>query len=197
MTSGWEVAAVAAGGYLLGSLPSGYLVTRAARGVDVRAVGSGNVGATNVVRAAGVGPGLLVFVLDAGKGALSVWLARALLPEAPFAQVLAGLAAFAGHVAPFTLGFRGGKGVATALGVLAVLVPAAAACGLLAYAFVLLLTRVSSLSSLLAGPAALAAATRWPGTRLAVGLTSTLYLAMLWTHRGNIRRLWRRVERRL
>ncbi len=197
MTGGLAAAAAAALGYVLGSFPSGYLVARAVRGVDVRAVGSGNVGATNVVRAAGWAPGLLVLFLDAGKGALAVLLAQALFPQAPLLPALAGLSAFWGHVAPVWLGFRGGKGVATALGVLAVLVPAAALAGVLAYALVFLLSRVSSLASLVAGPAALAAAALWPGTRLAVGLTLALYLGMLWTHRGNIRRLWRRVERRL
>ncbi len=189
--------AVAAMGYLLGSVPSGYLVARAARGVDVRAVGSGNTGATNVVRAAGVGPGLLVLLLDAGKGTLAVLLAGVLFPGAAGLQALAGLSAFAGHVAPFTLGFRGGKGVATALGVLAVLVPAAALAGVVAYAVFFLWTRISSVGSLAAGAAALAAAAYFPGTRLAVGLTCALYLAILFTHRGNIRRLWRRLERRL
>ena len=197
MTPAWAVAALAAAGYLLGSLPSGYLVARAVRGVDVRTVGSGNVGATNVARAAGVGPALVVLLLDAGKGALAVLLARAVLPGAPFVQAVAGLGAFLGHVAPVWLGFRGGKGVATALGVLAILVPAAALAGVLAYALVFLLTRTSSLGSLVAAPVAVAAAVRWPGTRLSVGLTSALTVAILWTHRGNIRRLWRRVERRL
>ncbi len=196
MSPGLTAVAVTGGGYLLGSVPVGYLLGRAVR-VDVRAVGSGNIGATNVARALGPGPGLLVLFLDAAKGALAVLLAQAMAPEAPRLQALAGLAAFAGHVAPVWLGFRGGKGVATALGVLAVLVPAAALAGAVAYAAVFLLTRVSSLGSLLAGPAALAAAARWPGTRLALLLTGTLYLAILWTHRGNIRRLWRRVERRL
>jgi glycerol-3-phosphate acyltransferase PlsY len=87
--------------------------------------------------------------------------------------------------------------VATALGVLAVLVPAAALAAALVYGVVFALTRISSLGSLLAGPAAVAAAAVWPGTRLSIGLSATLYLAMLWTHRGNIRRLARRVERRL
>jgi len=194
---GWAPVALTALGYLLGSVPTGYLVARAVRGVDVRAVGSGNVGATNVARAAGVRPALLVLVLDAGKGALAVLLAGTLVPGVPFLQALAGLGAFLGHVAPVWLGFRGGKGVATALGVLAVLVPAAALAGVLAYTVVFLCTRISSLGSLIAAPVALAAAARWPGTRLSVGLTSTLLLAILWTHRGNIRRLWRRVERRL
>jgi glycerol-3-phosphate acyltransferase PlsY len=183
-------------GYLLGSIPFGVLVARW-RGVDVRASGSGNIGATNVARVAGLGPGLLVLVLDAGKGALAVLLARALLPSAPFVQALSGLAAVLGHLFPFSLGFRGGKGVATALGVLAVFAPAAAVAGGLAYALVFALFRISSLASLLAGPAAVVAAALWPGTRLGVGLTALLYALILFTHRGNIRRLLGHTEGRL
>jgi acyl phosphate:glycerol-3-phosphate acyltransferase len=193
----WAAAALAAGGYLRGSVPFGFLVARAVRGVDVRAAGSGTTGATNVARLVGVGPGLLVLALDAGKGALAVLLARTLMPEAPTVQALAGLASVAGHVAPVWLGFRGGKGVATALGVLAVLVPFAALAAALAYAAVFALTRISSLGSLVAGAAAVAAAAVWPGTRFAIALTASLYLAILWTHRGNIRRLLQRMERPL
>jgi len=197
VTSGWAEAGLAATGYLLGSIPFGFLVARAVRGVDVRAGGSGNTGATNVARLVGVGPGLLVLALDAGKGALAVVLAREFAPLSPRVQALAGLAAVAGHVAPVWLGFRGGKGVATALGVLAVLVPAAALGGGVTYLVVFALTRISSLGSLLAGPAAVAAAALWPGTRLAVAVTASLYVVILFTHRGNIGRLLKRVERPL
>ena len=189
--------ALATLGYLLGSVPFGVLVGKALRGVDVRSAGSGNIGATNVARVLGTGPGLLVLLLDAGKGALAVLVARALAPGALGLQALAGVAAFVGHVAPFSLGFRGGKGVATALGVLGVLVPWAAVAGVLAYALVFAVTRISSLGSLVAGPAALAASALWPGTRLSIALTGSLYLAILFTHRGNIRRLLQRAEERL
>jgi glycerol-3-phosphate acyltransferase PlsY len=193
----WSALALAAAGYLLGSIPFGVLVARAARGVDVRAAGSGNIGATNVARVAGVGAGLLVLVLDAAKGAVAVLLARALLPGAPLVHATTGLAAVVGHVAPFSLGFRGGKGVATGLGVLSVLVPAAALAGVLAYALVFAVSRMSSLGSLVAGPAAVAASALWPGTRLAVGFTLVLYALILFTHRGNIRRLLAHSETRL
>jgi len=176
VTSGWAEAALAATGYLLGSIPFGFLVARAVRGVDVRAAGSGNTGATNVARLVGVGPGLLVLALDAGKGALAVVLAREFAPLSPRVQALAGLAAVAGHVAPVWLGFRGGKGVAVV------------------YLVVFVLTRISSLGSLLAGPVAVAAAALWPGTRLAVAVTASLYVVILFTHRGNIGRLLKRVE---
>jgi len=197
VTGGLAAPAAVAAGYFLGSIPWGLLLARVGRGVDVRTEGSGNIGATNVARVAGFRLGLAVLALDAGKGAAAVRLAETLVPGNQGVAALAGLAAFAGHVAPVWLRFRGGKGVATALGVLTVLVPAAALAAIAVYALVLALTRTSSLGSLLAGPAAIAAAGLFPGTRLAVGLTVALYGAMLWTHRGNIRRLVRRVERRL
>ena len=197
MTPLWSAVGVCFAGYLLGSIPFGVLVARAVRGVDVRAAGSGNIGATNVARVVGVGPGLVVLALDAGKGALAVLSARALLPGAEVAQALTGLCAVLGHIAPVSLGFRGGKGVATALGVLAVLVPAGALAGVLAYAGVFALFRISSLGSLSAGTAAVAASAVWPGTRLSVGLTSLLFALILFTHRGNIRRLLSRQETRL
>jgi glycerol-3-phosphate acyltransferase PlsY len=184
-------------GYLSGSIPFGLLLVRAIRGVDVRAEGSGNIGATNVARVAGKRLGALVLVLDALKGALPVLLARAVEPT-PFVPAAVGLAAFAGHVAPPWLGFRGGKGVATALGVVGVLAPRAALAGALTYAVVLAALRISSVGSLLAGLVAVAVAWLVPGTPPAsAGLTTVLLLAMLWTHRGNIGRLLRRGEPRV
>jgi acyl phosphate:glycerol-3-phosphate acyltransferase len=184
-------------GYLLGSIPFGILVAAAVRGVDVRTAGSGNIGATNVARVVGVGPGLVVLVLDAGKGAAAVLLARALLPGALALQALTGLLAVVGHVAPFSLGFRGWKGVATALGVLSVLVPAAALAGVLAYGGVFALFRISSVGSLTAGAAAVAASAVWPGTWLSFGFTCVIFVLILYTHRGNIRRLLSKSEARL
>ena len=184
-------------GYLAGSIPFGLLVVQATRGVDVRSQGSGNIGATNVARVAGKGLGVLVLALDALKGALPVLLARALEPE-PVVAAGVGLAAFAGHVAPPWLGFRGGKGVATALGVLAVLAPRAALAGAVTYGLVLLALRISSLGSLLAGVVAVTVAWLVPGTPPPfAALASVLFLAMLWTHRGNIGRLLRRGEPRV
>ena len=184
-------------GYLSGSIPFGLLLVRATRGVDVRERGSGNIGATNVARVAGKPLGVLVLVLDALKGALPVLLARA-VESGPVVPAAVGLAAFAGHVAPPWLGFRGGKGVATALGVLAVLAPRAALAGALTYGLVLALWRISSVGSLLAGLVAVAVAWLVPGTPVAsAGLVLVLFAAMLWTHRGNIGRPLRRGEPRV
>ena len=196
-----RLAMIAAGlvllGYLSGSIPFGLILVRATRGVDVRERGSGNIGATNVARVAGKGLGVVVLVLDALKGALAVLLARA-VGASEVVQAAVGLAAFAGHVAPPWLGFRGGKGVATALGVVAVLAPRAALAGALTYALVLALLRISSVGSLLAGIVAVTVAWLVPGTStLAAVLTSVLLAAMVWTHRGNIGRLLRRGEPRV
>jgi glycerol-3-phosphate acyltransferase PlsY len=148
-------------GYLVGSIPFGLLVARIFAGVDVRSVGSGNIGATNVGRAAGVGPAVLTLVLDALKGAVPVSATTWVLAGEPehilsLWRALVGLAAFLGHVFPLWLGFRGGKGVATALGVFAVLAPWAALVGLGTYGVFFLLTRISAVGSLAGTAAAIA-----------------------------------------
>jgi glycerol-3-phosphate acyltransferase PlsY len=190
-------AALAVVGYLSGSVPYGLLLTRMFRGVDVRTSGSGNIGATNVARVAGPGLGALVLILDALKGALPVLLARAVSPDA-VAPALVGLAAFAGHVAPPWLGFRGGKGVATALGVLAVLAPRPALAAVATFGLLFALFRVSSVGSLGAGLVAVLVAWCVEGTpQPAAWLTTGLFLLILWTHRGNLGRLLRRSEPRI
>jgi glycerol-3-phosphate acyltransferase PlsY len=184
-------------GYLAGSIPFGVLVTRWARGVDVRAQGSGNIGATNVARVAGKKLGMLVLVLDALKGTFPVVLALQLMPASPRVHVAVGLAAFLGHCYPVWLKMKGGKGVATALGVLIVLVPLGALAGAAVYALVLALTRVSSLGSLVAGVAAVATAAFTARAPEYAVLSGVLFAFMLWTHRSNIRRLLGRTEHRL
>lgn len=155
MTALTLIAVAILGGYLLGAIPTGYIIGKA-RGVDLLTEGSKNIGATNAGRVMGLWWGVLVFALDAGKGALPVLLAG-LLPEPEDAElwpqtlpVLAGIAAFVGHLFPVYLGFRGGKGVATGCGVIAVLVPALTAIVLAAWAVVLFLTRYMSVASLTA-----------------------------------------------
>lgn len=184
-------------GYLAGSIPFGVLVTRWRRGVDVRAQGSGNIGATNVARVAGKKLGMVVLVLDALKGAIPVLLALQMIPESPRVHVAVGLAAFLGHCYPVWLKLKGGKGVATALGVLIVLIPLAALAGAAVYALVLVTTRVSSLGSLLAGMTAVATAAFTASAHEYALLSGILFAFMIWTHRSNIRRLLRRTERKL
>ncbi|WNZ63666.1 glycerol-3-phosphate 1-O-acyltransferase PlsY [Myxococcus sp. MxC21-1] len=183
-------------GYLAGSIPFGVLLTRWLRGVDVRKGGSGNIGATNVTRVAGKKLGAVVLLLDAIKGALPVVLAVRLLPDAPTVHVAVGLAAVLGHIYPVWLKLQGGKGVATALGVLLVLVPQAALAAALVYVAVFAVSRVSSLGSLAAGATAVGTSALTARAVEYAGLSALLFALMLWTHRGNIRRLARRTERR-
>ncbi|MBU8894318.1 glycerol-3-phosphate acyltransferase [Corallococcus sp. H22C18031201] len=183
-------------GYLAGSIPFGVLLTRWFRGVDVRDSGSGNIGATNVTRVAGKKLGLVVLLLDAIKGALPVVLAWVLLPGEPLVHAGVGLAAVLGHVYPVWLKLRGGKGVATALGVLCVLIPTAALAGAAVYVLVVAKWRVSSLGSLTAGIVAILTAVLTARAQEYAILSGVLFTLMLWTHRSNIGRLMRRTERR-
>lgn len=147
--------AIIALAYLLGSVPTGYLLVRLFRHEDIRAIGSGNIGATNVLRSGGKGLGAATFVLDALKGAAAVWLgtvvASILMPSLPFrdAQALAAVSAVIGHMFPVWLRFRGGKGVATGFGVFLVAAPLAALSSIALFTVVLLVTRYVSLASIL------------------------------------------------
>ena len=147
------LALVAAGGYLLGSIPFGVILTRAATGQDVRGIGSGNIGATNVLRTGRKDLAIATLLLDAGKGAVALLIARALF-DSDLAGAIAGGAAFLGHLFPVWLGFKGGTGVATFFGLL---IAAAWPLGLMAGATWILaaaLFRISSLSALIASAAA-------------------------------------------
>ncbi|MBR1836261.1 MAG: glycerol-3-phosphate 1-O-acyltransferase PlsY [Kiritimatiellae bacterium] len=186
----------AACGYLLGSVPFGYLAGRL-RGVDIRKVGSGNIGATNVWRTLGRGPGAAVFLLDALKGAL----AASLFPS-PAAALSGAVGAMLGHSFPVFLGFKGGKGVATGLGVAVGLVPHSAALGLAVWIAVFLCSRYVSLASVAA--AAAVGAAPWfldrggDGCgRIAVcAAVSALAALVVLKHRGNMVRLVRGTENR-
>jgi acyl phosphate:glycerol-3-phosphate acyltransferase len=181
-------------GYLLGSIPFGLILTLLSGGGDIRAIGSGNIGATNVLRTGKKGVAAATLLLDAGKGALAVWLAARFGGE--FAPLLGGAGAFAGHVHPIWLKFRGGKGVATLLGVSAALNPWAGLGFAVAWLGVALVSRVSSLGGMAAGFAAAAVLVLLgdgPG-----GMTvALLALWVLWTHRENIARLRAGTEPRI
>ncbi|QRN95256.1 glycerol-3-phosphate acyltransferase [Archangium violaceum] len=183
-------------GYLAGSVPFGVLLTRWFRGVDVRQIGSGNIGATNVTRVAGKKLGAVVLLLDALKGALAVALAQWLMPDEPRIHAAVGLAAFLGHVYPIWLKLNGGKGVATALGVIAVLVPLAAIAGALVYAGLVAAWRVSSIGSLAGGVTAVVVASLTARAPEYAWLSALLFALILWTHRSNILRILRHTERR-
>lgn len=185
----YELLPLLLGAYLLGAVPFGLLVTRIFAGKDVRSVGSGNIGATNVVRAAGKVAGALTLVLDAAKAALPTLLALKLFGLGVASAV--GMAAFVGHLFPVYLRFHGGKGVATALGIFLVLAPWVALGALAAYALTLGLTRVSALGSLAAVSVALALVilTRKPPPVLAAGLG--IWLLITYRHRSNLA-AWRK-----
>src|SRR5580704_14499969 len=136
--------------YLLGSIPFGYLLVRIFRKQDIRTTGSGNIGATNVARSGAKGLGILTLLLDCGKAYLAVKIAQHLAPGNYGLAVAAAVAAILGHVFPIWLGFRGGKGVATALGVFLALNWPSALCTLAVFVVVFLLTRYVSLASIIA-----------------------------------------------
>jgi acyl phosphate:glycerol-3-phosphate acyltransferase len=181
-------AAALVGAYLLGSIPFSYLVARRFGVADVRRVGSGNVGATNVMRSAGKTAGILALLLDAMKGALAALLAER-LHASSWLPAVAGLLAVVGHMYPVWLGFRGGKGVATGLGAFLPLAPAAAGLGVLAFVLVLVVWRYVSLASML-GALSLASATLVlhapPITSLCAWVAALMIVAR---HRANLARL--------
>ncbi|WP_292064908.1 glycerol-3-phosphate 1-O-acyltransferase PlsY [Brevundimonas sp. UBA7664] len=148
------LALAAVGGYLLGSIPFGVILTRLATGEDVRSIGSGNIGATNVLRTGRKDLAFATLILDAGKGAAAFLIAQALFPGVPAIAGVAGGAAFLGHLFPVWLGFKGGKGVATFFGLL---LAAAWPLGLMAGATWLVVAALFRMSSLAALVAAIAA----------------------------------------
>jgi acyl phosphate:glycerol-3-phosphate acyltransferase len=173
-------------GYLLGAIPFGLLLTRLGGAGDLRAIGSGNIGATNVLRTGRKGLAVLTLLFDALKGTAAVLAADFVGGED--LALLAALGAFLGHLFPVWIGFRGGKGVATYIGLLLGLVWEAAAAFCLIWLLVAFATRYSSLSALVAGvvtPLLL----WWDGYMPEAQLFLFLTVLMWWTHRGNIARL--------
>jgi acyl phosphate:glycerol-3-phosphate acyltransferase len=193
--------------YLIGSIPFSLLIARWVGGIDLRQHGSGNVGATNVARTLGLKWGLLALLLDALKGLLPTWVLPLLLfPDGDahaHAQVASGLVAIIGHMFPCWLGFRGGKGVATALGVIVVIAPLATLCAFGAFALTFAVSRIVSLSSIIASivfavaelvilaPTPFAAAT-WSRAAFALAVPALIIVR----HRSNIARLLKGEEQR-
>jgi acyl phosphate:glycerol-3-phosphate acyltransferase len=180
--------------YLLGSIPFGILFTNLFGGDDVRRTGSGNIGATNVARVAGPLPGILTLLFDAFKGALAVWLVARWAFHGATWMMLAGLAALLGHCFPAWLRFKGGKGVATALGVFAVLCYSAALVATVLFFLVVAVWRYVSLGSISAAAAMpLLVYLLWaPGHAPPLAVTfGTLFAATLiiYKHDGNLQRL--------
>ncbi len=183
-------------GYLLGSIPSGWLAGRWLKGIDLRELGSGSTGATNVLRQVGKGPALVVFLIDVGKGAAAVLIARA-LGLGDWIQVLAGLTALAGHIWPVWLGFKGGKAVATGLGLFLGLAWPVGLASFGVFMAVFSLSRLVSLASVLAAISLplLMAAGSGSTANLVVALVAMLLV--LWRHRSNIQRLLNGTEPKL
>ena len=175
-------------GYLLGAIPSGYLAGRLLKGIDLRDCGSGSTGATNVLRNVGKGPALVVFLIDVGKGALAVLLAKSVGLN-DWLQVLAGLSALAGHIWPVWLDWKGGKAVATGLGMfLGLAWPVGLACfGL--FMAVISIFRIVSLSSVVAAIGLPLLMLLSGGSSAYVVVSLMASLMVLWRHRSNIERL--------
>lgn len=197
--------------YLLGSIPTGYLMARWLKGIDIRQYGSGGTGATNVLRTVGKGAAIAVLVVDLLKGLLAVLLAIALWPPIlalaaegalalewqPWVKMLAGLMAIVGHSKSVWIGFTGGKSAATGLGVLIGLAWPVALGSVAAFAITLALSRIVSLGSIAAAIAAmvLMVATHQPLPYVVLGALGATYVIL--RHRGNIERLLAGTEPRL
>ena len=225
----WLLIAALGAGYLLGSIPTGWLAGHWLAGLDIRNQGSGSTGATNVLRVLGKGPALAVFLVDVLKGTAAVLLARYLLESGlggaagtldaglavpglavpglaipglvDWAVVAAGLAALAGHIWPIWLGGKGGKAVATGLGMLLGLAWPVGLASFGVFLAVLSLSRVVSLSSVVAAlalPLLMAAWSAPTGLRPAyMALAVLTTLLVVWRHRANLQRLWAGTEPRL
>jgi glycerol-3-phosphate acyltransferase PlsY len=199
VSTAWLIAPLA---YLLGSIPFGLLVVKALGGPDIRAIGSGNIGAANVARNAGRFAGILTLLFDAGKGYLAVWLAGCFTHANIRWMMLAAVCAVAGHIFPIWLGFKGGKGVATGLGVFLPICWQAVAAGVVLWLAVVIFWRYSSLGSISAAVALsifvylLYAPGHAPPEYVTLG-TVVISLLVLIKHRPNIARLIAGEEPRL
>ena len=180
------LALIALGAYLLGAVPFGIVITRGLGLGDLRQIGSGNIGATNVLRTGNRWAALMTLLLDAGKGGIAVVIARQFGPSD--AEQLAALAAFLGHLFPIWLGFRGGKGVATFLGTLILLAWPVGLASCATWLVTFALTRISSLSALIAALSVVF----WlgiAGYSDMIALGASLAALILWRHEANIKRL--------
>ena len=175
-------------GYLLGSIPSGWLAGRWLKGIDLRELGSGSTGATNVLRQVGKGPALVVFLIDVGKGAAAVLVARA-LGLGDWIQVLAGLTALAGHIWPVWLNFKGGKAVATGFGMFLGLAWPVGLASFGVFLLTLWLFRIVSLSSVLAAVSLPLLMICFSGIGSYILIALVAMGLVLWRHRSNLARI--------
>ena len=175
-------------GYLLGSIPSGWLAGRWLKDIDLRELGSGSTGATNVLRQVGKGPALVVFLIDVGKGAAAVLIARA-LGLGDWIQVLAGLTALAGHIWPVWLNFKGGKAVATGFGMFLGLAWPVGLASFGVFLLTLWLFRIVSLSSVLAAVSLPLLMICFSGIGSYILIALVAMGLVLWRHRSNLARI--------
>ena len=184
--------------YLLGSIPFGYLLVRFVRHEDIRATGSGNIGATNVLRSGAKGLGLATLLLDLGKAFLAVEIARRLGPGHFDLATTAAVAAVIGHCYPVWLNFKGGKGVASALGVFLALTWPSALCILTVFIVIVTLTRYVSLASIIAAASLPLFALYFVPQRSPIAIAGFLFITFLiiMKHHQNIRRLFAGTESR-
>ena len=183
--------------YFLGSIPTGHIIAKA-NGVDIQKIGSGNIGATNVLRAVGRGAAAIVIITDPLKGMVAVWLAM-LAGLSEWSILLCGLAAVLGNNYNIFLGFKGGKGIATSIGVFIVLAPLSTTLGIIMGVFTIVLCRYVSMGSMIGmsvTPLFLALhRPEFTGPKMV--LSVTLLLLSMWRHRSNLVRLAQGVERRI
>jgi glycerol-3-phosphate acyltransferase PlsY len=191
------------GSYLVGSIPFGYLIGRGLRGRDIRQSGSGNVGATNVLRVMGWQPAVSVLLLDLAKGVVPILIGKQLAVPSAWLGAM-GLAAVVGHIYPTFLGFRGGKGVATGFGAFATLAPLPALGTLVIFGVVVATTRWVSLGSVAATasfPLLVLLVDGVGGSKAVepalVGFAAATSVLIIFQHRSNLKRIWAREERKL
>ena len=182
--------------YLIGSIPFGYLIVRGRGGGDIRETGSGGTGATNVLRRAGKAAGVLTLLLDAAKGCIAVLIAKGFSGD-DWVIAAAAIAALVGHIFPVWLGFRGGKGVATGVGIFLVLAPIALLCAGVVFVAIVALTRYVSLGSITAAiliPVIVGVQSDSQPLLIAAVVGAAL---IVFAHRGNIQRLVSGTESRI
>ncbi len=196
MNTASSTAVVIALGYLLGCIPFAVITSRMFGLADPRSYGSGNPGATNVLRSGNKAAAVLTLLGDALKGVAAVLLAR-WLDVGDGTALFAGVAAFVGHVFPVTLGFRGGKGVATAAGVMLAAVPAVGLTALGVWVLVAVLTRYSSLAALLAACSAPVSGLLYTHSATVCAALAAMSGLLIWRHADNIRRLMNGTESRI
>ena len=184
------------GAYLIGSIPSGLIAVKLLGGIDPRKAGSGNIGATNVNRTSGKAAGILTLLGDVVKGAVPVYVVLTLTPDALIAAITA-LLAFIGHLFPIYLKFKGGKGVATALGIMLVISPIAIALSILIFAVLVLITRYVSIGSIGAAIAMPITLSLIHAESYYILLTVVIAVLIILKHHANILRILRNEEHKV